>query len=345
MPVACFVMPHRSERHRVAALVLSGVICCLLPAATAWAQVTLLVPSRTNVEAPAVTGEDAQKTAGKNAQPKARPTQASSAEESKTLKTTQRPDEIPPTQVPHSDDASSEANIAEEADVLITMIHPFNREAMVMDMPRLFAVLRYDNAVSVKDGVLQPERRDLLGDMEEIRYLNQKAWGANVAFDKPGLYQFIIEARPWWDATRDRFLQHFAKTMLPVHGVERGWNSPVGQRFEIQPLTRPFGLASPALFAGRVLLNGTPLPNTTIRLARINTDKSTAPTPWHEELAVVADAAGQFASVLNQPGWWCCMALTEGEPLRGPDGRPRPLELGALLWFYVDGQVTESRKH
>lgn len=139
--------------------------------------------------------------------------------------------------------------IAEEVDVLITMMRPFQHEGLGMDMPQLFAVLRYDEATPVKDGVLQPERRDLLGDVEEIRYLDQKAWGANVALASPGLYQFIIEARPWWDAARDRFVQHYVKTTLPVYGVERGWELPVGQRFEIQPLTRPFGLTAPgALF-------------------------------------------------------------------------------------------------
>lgn len=237
-----------------------------------------------------------------------------------------------------------EPAINEEVDVLITMMRPFEHQGLAMDMPQLFAVLRYDAATPFKEGMAQPERRDLLGDVEEIRYLNQKAWGANVALAKPGLYQFVIEARPWWDAARDRFLQHYVKTVLPVHGVENGWELPVGQHFEIQPLTRPFGLSAPALFSGVALLQGKPLPGASVRMARINTDKQAAPTPWHEELAARTDNDGEFSFVLDQPGWWCCMAFTAGDPLKGPDGQPKPLELGALFWLYVDGPAAESRK-
>ena len=235
--------------------------------------------------------------------------------------------------------------ISEEVDVLISMMRPFRHEGLPMDMPQLFAVLRYDDNTPAKDGVLQPERHDLLGDVEEIRYLDQKAWGANVALSRPGLYQFVIEARPWWDAARDRFVQHYVKTTLPVYGVERGWELPVGQHFEIQPLTRPFGLTAPALFSGRVLFNGKPLDNAPVRMSRINTDKQSAPTPWQEELAARTDKNGQFAFVLNQPGWWCCAAVAAGDPLKGPDGQSKPLELGALLWLYVDGASAEPRKH
>ncbi|GFH63080.1 MAG: conserved hypothetical protein [Candidatus Desulfovibrio kirbyi] len=239
---------------------------------------------------------------------------------------------------------SDSQDITEEVDVLVTMMQPFAYENLVMDIPQFFTVLRYDNATPSREGVLQPEQHNLLGDMEEIRYLGKKAWAANVALKKPGLYQFLIEARPWWDAARKYFVQHYVKTTLPVYGIERGWDVPAGQRFEIQPLTRPFGLTAPAFFSGRVLLNGQALPNASLRMARINTDKRGAPTPWHEELAAVTDTAGQFAFVLSLPGWWCCTALTPGAPLHGPDGEMRPLELGALFWLYVDSHASNKSR-
>ncbi len=224
------------------------------------------------------------------------------------------------------------------------MMRPFQYEGLVMDMPQMFAVLRYDSTTPVKDGVAQPERRDLLGDMEEIRYLNQKAWGANVALSKPGLYQFIIEGRPWWDAAHGRFLQHYVKTTQPVYGVERGWSLPVGQRFEIVPLSRPFGLTAPAMFSGVVLMDGKPLAAASVRMARINTEKRPVPTSWHEDIAARTNNKGEFSFVLNQPGWWCCMASIPGDPLKGPDGQPKPLQLGTLFWLYVDSLSSETRK-
>lgn len=367
--------------RRIGAAVLLLAVCCLSPAPHARAQVTLLVPSQPGIEAPAKTEKhDAQAKPREEqkiqlseqnpAQPvppgPARPAaeqaqgKGQEARGAQTGPAAALP--LPPTTpltpenigknatTPVSDTAQPPAqtpkqpSIAEEVDVLITMMRPFQHEGLGMDMPQLFTVLRYDDATPAKDGVLQPERRDLLGDVEEIRYLDQKAWGANVALASPGLYQFMIEARPWWDAARNRFVQHFVKTTLPVYGVERGWELPVGQRFEILPLTRPFGLTAPVLFSGRALLNGQPLPGAPVRMARINTDKSSAPTPWHEQLEARTDSEGQFSFVLNQAGWWCCMAVAPGDPLRGPDGQAKPLELGALFWLYVDSPAAEPRK-
>ena len=67
----------------------------------------------------------------------------------------------------------------------------------------------------------------------------------------------------------------------------------MGQRFEIQPLTRPFGLMAPALFSGRVLFNGKPLDNAPVRMSRISLDKQSrhalagkAGGPYRQERAV-----------------------------------------------------------
>lgn len=236
----------------------------------------------------------------------------------------------------------------EEVDILLSLMRPYLHEGVAVDMPQLFAALRHDADAAVPEGGAVPERRDLLGDVEEIRYLDQKAWGANVALDKPGLYQFIMEGRPWWDEERQTFLRHQAKVTLPVHGVERGWNAAAGQSFEIVPLVRPFGLQAPALFSGRVLLDGNPLADAPVRMVRINTDGSSPKGPWHEDVAGMSNAAGEFAFVLSQPGWWCCEALTSGAPLKGPDGELKPVERAALFWLFVEGSQAprdnEARK-
>ena len=139
-------------------------------------------------------------------------------------------------------------------------------------------------------------------------------------------------------------MQHYVKTTLPVYGVERGWSLPVGQRFEIVPLSRPFGLTAPAMFSGVVLMDGKPLAAASVRMARINTEKRPVPTSWHEDIAARTNNKGEFSFVLNQPGWWCCMASIPGDPLKGPDGQPKPLQLGTLFWLYVDSISSEARK-
>ena len=363
------------EHKNAAVAALWAFLSCLMFAGGAQAQVTLLVPSQPSVEAPTPRPkveapakredkkdekrpQDAKAPAVKAdqpADPAAKQADMAGAEAKPAANGDATPAEIPA----KADQAQSGAQagtqgatqaataspqIDEELDVLITMMRPFQYEGLVMDMPQMFAVLRYDATTPVKDGVAQPERRDLLGDLEEIRYLNQKAWGANVALTKPGLYQFIIEGRPWWDAAHGRYLQHFVKTTLPVYGVERGWSLPVGQRFEIVPLSRPFGLTAPAMFSGTVLMDGKPMAAASVRMARVNTEKRTVPTSWHEDIAARTNNKGEFSFVLNQPGWWCCMASIPGDPLKGPDGQPKPLQMGALFWLYVDSLSSEARK-
>lgn len=181
--------------------------------------------------------------------------------------------------------------------------------------------------------------------MEEIRYLDQKAWGANVALSRPGLYQFVIEARPWWDAARDRFVQHYVKTTLPVYGVERGWELPVGQHFEIQPLTRPFGLTAPALFSGRVLFNGKPLDNAPVRMSRINTDKQSAPTPWQEELAARTDKNGSSPLFSISPVGGAARPLPPVTRSKGRTDSPSHWSWARCSGFMWTARPAEPRKH
>ncbi|MBD5417506.1 MAG: DUF4198 domain-containing protein [Desulfovibrio sp.] len=305
------------QGRRAALAALCALFSLVVPPAWADAPVTLLVPSR-----PVVSKTDTPSPTA--AAPKAG---AQSAEKTPAKTKVQGAGDVPSTE-------------PAEVDILLSMMRPFLHAGVEVDMPQLFAVLRHDADPAADLGGAQPERRDLLGDVEEIRYLDHKAWGANVALDKPGLYQFIVEGRPWWDEDRQTFLRHQATMALPVHGVDRGWNEAAGQSFEIVPLTRPFGLSAPALFSGRILLDGKPLAAAKVRMVRINSDGAAAPTPWHEDLAGVSNSDGEFSFLLSQPGWWCCEALTAGPPLKGPDGELKPVERGALFWLFVDGSPT-----
>lgn len=309
--ILSFTWLKHGRRPALAALCAVFSLAC----APAWADapLTLLVPSRPIVSKPELPGPDAPGSgSGQTGEKNAAKAKAQGA-------------------------GREPAAEMEEVDILLSMMRPFLHAGVEVDMPQLFAVLRHDADLAADQGGAQPERRDLLGDVEEIRYLDQKAWGANVALDKPGLYQFIVEGRPWWDEERQTFLHQQATMTLPVHGAERGWNEATGQSFEIVPLTRPFGLIAPSLFSGRILLDGKPLADAKVRMVRINADGATAATPWHEDLAAVSNAAGEFSFLLAHPGWWCCEALTPGPPLKGPDGELRPVERGALFWLFVDG--------
>lgn len=225
-----------------------------------------------------------------------------------------------------------------EVDILMAMMLPFKNHTFAMDMPQMFAELCFEEARE------NPERKDLLSDMEEIVYQGKKAWGANIALEKPGLYQFIMETRPWWDDENQYYIQQLCKVILPVLGVDNGWNIPAGLGFEVVPLTRPFGISAPAIFAGRVQFLGKPLANIPVKMGRINIEKKPALTHWHEELAGITNQSGEFVFILNQPGWWFCEAQIPGDPIKGSDGEMKPVKFGSIMWLYVDSQSNERKK-
>lgn len=163
---------------------LSLAVSLTVPA-PARAEVTLLIPSRTFIDVPAEK---------KGTEPQA--AKAPAAKEAKNNADSGK--DAPAEAAGEENKAQAAAQPAPpplnaEVDMLISLMRPREHAAQPMDMPQLFAVLRHDAGTRFVNGTPQPERRDLLGDMEESLYLDTKAWGANVAIDQPGLYQFITE--------------------------------------------------------------------------------------------------------------------------------------------------------
>lgn len=299
-------------------LALAIALICLVSALdrdAGAANVTLLVPSRASVDLPNTAGKTAANKVADKAVAKAAAKADTEGKE------------------------AAEAVAGEEIDVLITMMQAENSKGLNMEMPQLFSVVRYGGTGE------QPERHDLLGDVEEIRFLGERAWGANVALARPGLYHFLLEGRPWWDQERQIFLQHYVKTTVPVHNVSTGWESPVGLLLEIQPLTRPFGLTAPVLFRARALFNGQAMKDAPVFLHSVTSDgKQALPSPWHASQEGRTNSAGEFAFVLNRAGWWCCVATMPGDSLKGDDGNPRERELSAVFWLYVDAPAGQGQK-
>ncbi len=221
-----------------------------------------------------------------------------------------------------------------EADILMTLMQPNAYLAHGMDMPQSFAVLFQPD--KAEGGEENPVRKDLLGDVEEIRYLDTKAWGANVALADPGLYQFIMEGKPFWNERKDEYYQQSAKLYLPVLSDGRGWDRSAGQGLEIVPLTRPYGLQEPALFTAKVLFNGKAVNEAEVIAGRLNVNKKAAPTRWHGKLETRTDQAGVFSVILNSPGWWYCEAVIKGEPLKGADGQMKDVRKSSIIWLYVE---------
>jgi uncharacterized GH25 family protein len=226
-----------------------------------------------------------------------------------------------------------------ELSVSIAFGHPFAQTATDMDLVQMVAAINYHLAA---DG--QSTRREFLDTLKPVKYLKKNAWAGTIPLPEPGLYQLVMETRPYWEEKQGIFLQQVAQTLVPVQGYEYGWDIPVGLKLEILPLTRPFGLAAPALFTGRVLLDGKALSDTPVRIEYLNEDKRVVPSTHHQTQRVRTDAHGTFSFICPHPGWWGLAAVTSGDPLKGPDGQSKNTELSGVLWLYVDPPAAPRKK-
>ncbi len=211
-------------------------------------------------------------------------------------------------------------------EISLSFSHPFEGIGMDLARPKRFSVM--------KDG----EESDLLPDLRESKVMNHQAWKADFAVKRPGVYHFIMEPAPYWEPTEDLSIIHYTKTIVPAFGSEDGWDQPLDLPTEIVPLLRPFGNYAGNSFSGQVLLGGQPVPGADVEVEFYNQEQRfTAASDYHITQVVKADGNGIFSFTCPQPGWWGFAALNSAEyTLKDPEGHDKPVELGAVLWTYMD---------
>lgn len=200
-------------------------------------------------------------------------------------------------------------------DLELMFIHPFEQMGMNLEKPELY--------VNSKENSLS---------LNQITKLNHKAWQSNYTFKKPGIYKFFSVPKPYFEPSEEKFIIHIPKVMVSAFGVESGWDESLGLKYEIIPLTKPFGLYAGNLFQGVVLHNGKPASNVEVEVELYNEFGLKSPTPAHVTQVVKTDNNGIFSFVMNHKGWWGFAALIEEGSLE-KDGKKYPIENGALLWI------------
>ena len=204
--------------------------------------------------------------------------------------------------------------------------HPFSGVGMDLVKPKRAGVLA-NNRVT-----------DLTAALAPATVMGHKAWQAKYAVKRPGAHILFMEPQPYWEPAEDASIIHYTKAVVPAFGGEEGWDALVGFPIEIAPLARPFGNYAGNVFTGQVLLNGKPLPNAEIEVEYYNQNSQFAdPTPFHETQLVKADSQGVFSFACPQPGWWGFAALaTAGYQLPNPANQAKNVEIGGVLWTYMD---------
>ena len=197
----------------------------------------------------------------------------------------------------------------------ISFVHPFEQTGMVMEKPEVFV----------------NSKNNKLNLIQTIKF-NQKAWSSSYEIKTPGIYKFFVQPQPYFEPSEEKFISHVPKLIVSSFGLEDGWDEPLGLKYEIIPMTKPFALYAGNLFQGKVLHNGKPTANTEVEVELYNEFGLKAPSDAHITQVVKTDANGVFSFVMNHKGWWGFAALIEEGELKHSDGKMYPVENGALIW-------------
>ena len=211
-------------------------------------------------------------------------------------------------------------------ELTLSFSHPFELTGMDMTKPEKFYVM--------KDG----NKTDLLNSLEEIKVMDHQSWQTTYQVNQPGVYHFAMEPKPYWEPAEDLSIIHYTKTIVAAFGADESWDQAMGLPTEIVPLLRPFGNYAGNSFNGKVLLDNAPVPYAEVEVEFYNQDGSLqAPSDYHVTQVIKADANGIFSFSCSRAGWWGFSALNEADyVLNNPQGEAKAVELGAVLWIYLD---------
>jgi len=210
---------------------------------------------------------------------------------------------------------------SKKIDIQLSFSHPFEMVGMPLAKPLNFFV--------VKDG----KKQDLKGKLQKIKIMDHKAWKAEYTIKRPGAYTFVMEPEPYWEPAEDCFIIHYTKTVVAAFGNDDGWDSEVGLKTEIVPLSKPFGLYGGNVFQGIVKLDGKVVPFAEVEVEYFNKDKKAhAPSDYMVTQTIKADGNGVFTYAAPVAGWWGFAALNTSDKKMMHDNEQKDVELGAILW-------------
>lgn len=213
-----------------------------------------------------------------------------------------------------------------QVELTLSFSHPFEMVGMDMAKPSRFFVSH------------KGRQTDLLDTLSAKEVLGRAGWHASFPVKRPGVYHLAMEPQPYWEPAEDALIIHYTKTTIAAYGGDVGWDEPLGLPTEIVPLLRPFGNYAGNSFSGQVLLDGKPLPFAEVEVELYNEDnRYRAPSDYHVTQVIKADANGIFNFTCPTAGWWGFAALSEADyTLANPEGKEKPVELGAVYWIYLD---------
>jgi len=200
--------------------------------------------------------------------------------------------------------------------------HPFENSGMDLEKPVSFEVFHNGKA------------EEILDVLTEGKEQGKKVWNGEYLVQRPGLYTFAMEPRPYFEKEEDCFIIHYTKVYVDAFGDDEGWDEPLGLKTEIVPLARPGALYAGNVFQGRVLMDGKAVPGAEVEVEWYPGANLRGVAPYASMVTqtVKADDAGVFTYAAPVSGWWGFAALQTSDKKMSFEGEDKDVELGAVLW-------------
>ncbi|MFO7967312.1 MAG: DUF4198 domain-containing protein [Archaeoglobaceae archaeon] len=201
------------------------------------------------------------------------------------------------------------AEKGETKDIIIVWGHPY--EHILFDCP---------NEPDVS--VTKPDGSTVELTPSEITVQEYKAYEVSYTVDQMG--DHIIDVR--LDAGGEHGLMDYTKAV--IHSGEEvwtGWDAEVGQKAEIMPYMRPYGMEEGFVFSGKALYEGEALAGATVEIEEYHTkeageevvSKAEEKYPYDPPMVFTrvakTNAGGDFSYTLDEPGIWFVGATKEIE--------------------------------
>jgi cobalt/nickel transport protein len=213
--------------------------------------------------------------------------------------------------------------------------HPFEHQLFDAQLPEQLRVITPDGTSRLLSKSL--EKISVPGEGKDAT-----AYRLRFTPEERGDYTFIVSTPPIWMAEEQEFLQDTAKVVVHVQ-AQKGWDVAENGRFQIVPLTRPYGITAGMVFRarvpdGRAARGGTPMPQDGLIVfsERYNPQPPKMLPP--DELITFTsktDPSGVLALTLPTSGWWCVAAQRDAGR-RQYQGKDYPLRQRVILWVYVN---------
>ncbi len=206
-------------------------------------------------------------------------------------------------------------------EIVASFSHPFEMIGMPLEKPAGFYVVKNGN------------KSDLTASLHQTGVMEHTAWKTNFSIKRPGIYNFVMVPKPYWEPAEDCYIVHITKTIVAAFGDDEGWDAEVGLKTEIIPLSKPFGLYAGNVFQGIVKVDGKEVPYAEVEIEYYNQDKKAqTPTDYMITQSIKADKNGVFTYAVPRHGWWGFSALSLSDKKIVHNNSEKDVELGAVIW-------------